>query len=175
MKKILFTLAAAFMMSGAAFAQGNGGGQRPQLDREQMIKMRTDRTVEQYKLNDEQAKQLLELNTKYADTLTGFGGRGRGQGGHPRMGGQGGPGGGFGQGGGGQMTPEQQAQREEMRKQREESTKAYNAELERILTPEQYKQYQEDQQNRSRRGGQRGGQRPSRGPRQQNQQNQQNI
>lgn len=168
MKKMLFTMAAAFMMSTAAFAQGNGGGQRPQMDREQMIKMRTDRTVEQYKLNTEQAKQLLELNTKYADTMPGFGGRGRGQGG-PRMRGQ----------GGGQMpelTPEQQAQRDEMRKQREESTKAYNAELEKILTPEQYKQYQEDQQNRGRRGGgQRGGQRPPRGPRQQNQQNLQNT
>lgn len=170
------------MMSAAAFAQGNGGGQRPQMDREQMIKMRTDRTVEQYKLNEEQAKQLLELNTKYADTMPGFGSRGRGQGG-PRMRGQGGPrmrgqGGGFGQGGGQmpELTPEQQAQRDEMRKQREESTKAYNAELEKILTPEQYKQYQEDQQNRGRRGGgQRGGQRPPRGPRQQNQQNLQNT
>ena len=170
MKKMLFTMAAAFMMSAAAFAQGNGGGQRPQMDREQMIKMRTDRTVEQYKLNAEQAKQLLELNTKYADTMPGFGSRGRGQGG-PRMRGQGG---GFGQGGGQmpELTPEQQAQRDEMRKQREESTKAYNAELEKILTPEQYKQYQEDQQNRGRRGGgQRSGQRPPRGPRQQNQQN----
>lgn len=175
MKKMLFTMAAAFMMSAAAFAQGNGGGQRPQMDREQMIKMRTDRTVEQYKLNEEQAKQLLELNTKYADTMMmGLGGRGRGQGG-PRMRGQGG---GFGQGGGQmpELTPEQQAQRDEMRKQREESTKAYNAELEKILTPEQYKQYQEDQQNRGRRGGgQRGGQRPPRGPRQQNQQNLQNT
>ena len=171
----MFTLAAAFMMSAAAFAQGNGGGQRPQMDREQMIKMRTDRTVEQYKLNDEQAKQLLELNTKYADTMMmGFGGRmggGRMGGGRMRNG-QGGPGGGFGQGGGSQLTPEQQAQRDEMRKQREESTKAYNAELEKIFTPEQYKQYQEDQQNRGQRGGRRGGQR---GPRQQNLQNQQSI
>ena len=120
MKKMMFTLAAALMMSAAAFAQGNGGGQRPQMDRDQMIKMRTDRTVERYKLNEEQAKQLLELNTKYADTQA-FGSR-RGGG---RMGG--------GRRGG---------------KQREESTKAYNAELEKILTPEQYKQYQEDQQNR---------------------------
>lgn len=166
MKKMMFTLAAALMMCVAAFAQGNGGGQRPQMDREQMIKMRTDRTVERYKLNEEQAKQLLELNTKYADQ-PGFGGRGRGQGGRNRMGGQ---------GGGGQMTPEMQAQREEMRKQREESMNAYNAELEKILTPEQYKQYQEDQQNRGQRGGgQRGGQRGPRGPRQQNPQNQETI
>ena len=166
MKKMMFTLAAALTMSVAAFAQGNGSGQRPQMDRDQMIKMRTDRTVERYKLTEEQAKQLLELNTKYADT-PGFGGRGRGQGGRSRMGGQG--------GGGQQMTPEMQAQREEMRKQREESTKAYNAELEKILTPEQYKQYQADQENRGQRGGQRGGQRPPRGPRQQNPQNLQNT
>ena len=146
MKKMMFTLAAALMMCVAAFAQGNGGGQRPQMDREQMIKMRTDRTVERYKLNEE--------------------GRGRGQGGRNRMGGQ---------GGGGQMTPEMQAQREEMRKQREESMNAYNAELEKILTPEQYKQYQADQQNRGQRGGQRGGQRPPRGSRQQNSQNMQDM
>ena len=96
MKKILMTLAAAFMMSAAAFAQGGFGG--GQFDPEQMIQMRTDRTVEQYKLNADQAKQLLELNKKYNDRLMGgFGRMGGRRGGGM---GQGGPGGGgFGQGG----------------------------------------------------------------------------
>ena len=169
MKKILLTLAAAFIMSATAFAQGGfGGGQ--QFDPEQMIKMRTDRTVEQYKLNDDQAKQLLELNKKYNDRLMGgFGGFGGGRRGGGM--GQGGPGGGgFGQGGQmPELTEEQRAQMEEARKKREEAQKEYDAELEKILTPEQFKQYQEDQKNRRQRGGRGGGfGGGQRGPRPQN-------
>ena len=162
MKKILMTLAAAFIMSATAFAQGGFGG--GQFDPEQMIKMRTDRTVEQYKLNADQAKQLLELNTKYNDRL--MGGFGRMGGG--RRGGGMGQGGGFGQGGQmPELTEEQRAQMEEARKKREEAQKEYDAELEKIMTPEQFKQYQEDQKNRRQRGGGGfgGGQR---GPRPQN-------
>ena len=158
MKKILMTLAAAFIMSATAFAQGGFGG--GQFDPEQMIQMRTDRTVEQYKLNAEQAKQLLELNKKYNDRLMGGFGR---MGGGRRGGGmgQGGPGGGgFGQGGQmPELTEEQRAQMEEARKKREEAQKEYDAELEKIMTPDQFKQYQEDQKNRRQRGfggGQRG-------------------
>ena len=157
MKKILMTLAAAFMMSAAAFAQGGFGG--GQFDPEQMIKMRTDRTVEQYKLNADQAKQLLELNKKYNDRLMGgFGGFGGRRGG--------------GMGQGGQMpelTEEQRTQMEEARKKREEAQKEYDAELEKIMTPDQFKQYQEDQKNRRQRGGGRGGfGGGQRGPRPQN-------
>ena len=168
MKKILLTLAAAFIMSATAFAQGGFGG--GQFDPEQMIKMRTDRTVEQYKLNAEQAKQLLELNTKYNDRLMGgFGRMGGGRRGGGGMG-QGGPGGGFGQGGQmPQLTDEQRAQMEEARKKREEAQKEYDAELEKIMTPEQFKQYQEDQKNRRQRGGGFGG--GQRGPRPQGQPN----
>ena len=93
MKKLLLTMAAAFIMSATAFAQGGFGGGQGQFDPEQMIQMRTDRTVEQYKLNADQAKQLLELNTKYNDRLMGgFGGFGGGRRGGGM--GQGGPGGG---------------------------------------------------------------------------------
>lgn len=158
MKKILMTLAAAFMMSAAAFAQGGFGG--GQIDPEQMIKMRTDRTVEQYKLNEDQAKKVLELNKKYNDRLMGgFGGFGGGR-----------RGGGMGQGGQmPQLTEEQRAQMEESRKKREEAQKEYDAELEKIMTPEQFKQYQEDQKNRRQRGGGRGGfGGGQRGPRPQN-------
>jgi Spy/CpxP family protein refolding chaperone len=42
---------------------------------------------------------------------------------------------------------------EEARKKREEAQKEYDAELEKIMTPEQFKQYQEDQKNRRQRGG----------------------
>lgn len=175
MKRIFMMMAAAVLMGTTAMAQGNNG-QRPQFDRTEMIKQRTDQMVEKYKLNETQAKQLLELNTKNADTMPMMGmgrmggGRPGGQGGR-RGGGQGAPQMGGGQGapqmggGGFQMTDEQRAQFEEMRKQREENQKKYDAELEKILTPEQFKSYQEDQkQQREQRGRGMGGRRGGGGP-----------
>ena len=171
MKKIMFSMAAAILMSASALAQTDNAPQQP--DQAEMIKQRTENTVKQYGLNEDQAKQLLELNTKYADKMPmGFGRMGRmgGRGGRRGGGPQGGPQGGFGGGapqggfGGGQMpklTEEQRARMEEMRKQMTETREAYNKELEKILTPEQFKKYQEDQQNR------RGGFGGPRGPRQQ--------
>lgn len=169
MKRIVMMMAATVLMSTAAMAQGNNG-QRPQIDRTEMIKQRTDQMVEKYKLNETQAKQLLELNTQNAELMGRGMGMGRmgGQGGR-RGGGQGAPQMGGGQGapqmggGGFQMTDEMRAQFEEMRKQREENQKKYDAELEKILTPEQFKSYQKDmeeqraQRGRGMGGGRRGG------------------
>ena len=166
MKRIVMMMAATVLMSTAAMAQGNNG-QRPQIDRTEMIKQRTDQMVEKYKLNETQAKQLLELNTKNADLMGRGMGMGRmgGQGGR-RGGGQGAPQMGGGQGapqmggGGFQMTDEMRAQFEEMRKQREENQKKYDAELEKILTPEQFKSYQKDmEEQRAQRGRGMGGRR----------------
>ena len=167
MKKIMMMLAAAFLSS-AAFAQGFGN-----FDQGEMVKNRTEEQVKQYKLNDEQAKQLEALNTKYAEKM-GFGfmmmggGRGMGRGMGPGMGGgqrpqgggmgQGGPQGGFG-GGMPQMSEEQRAQMQERMRQMQENMAAYDAELEKIFTPDQFKAYKEDQEkNRARRG--QGGPRP---------------
>ena len=167
MKRFFFMMAATVLMGTTAMAQDN----RPQFDRTEMIKQRTDQMVEKYKLNETQAKQLLELNTKNAEAMGPMMGMGRMGGGRPggqggrRGGGQGGPQmGGQGApqmgGGGFQMTEEQRAQFEEMRKQREENQKKYDAELEKILTPEQFKSYQEDQkQQREQRGRGMGGRR----------------
>ena len=156
MKKIMFSMAAAILMSASALAQtDNAPQQRSEADQAEMIKQRTENTVKQYGLNEDQAKQLLELNTKYADKMPmGFG----------RMGGRG------GRRGGGQMpqmTDEQRARMEEMRKQMTETREAYNKELEKIMTPEQFKKYQEDQQNRRGGFGGGGGFGGPRGPRQQ--------
>lgn len=151
-------MAAAVLMGTTAMAQG----ERPQFDRTEMIKQRTDQMVEKYKLNETQAKQLLELNTKNAEAMGPMMGMGRMGGGRPggmggrRGGGQAGQGGqGAPQMGGGgfQMTEEQRARFEEMRKQREENQKKYEAELEKILTPEQFKSYQKDMgEQRAQRG-----------------------
>lgn len=158
MKRFFLLMTAAVLMGTTAVAQDN----RPQFDRTEMIKQRTDQMVEKYKLNETQAKQLLDLNTKNAETMGPMMGMGRMGGGRPggmggrRGGGQAGPGGQGAPrmgGGGFQMTEEQRAQFEEMRKQREENQKKYDAELEKILTPDQFKSYQEDQkQQREQRG-----------------------
>jgi Spy/CpxP family protein refolding chaperone len=169
MKKIMIALAAAMMMSSAALAQDDKSQDQrgpAQFDQTEMIKRRTDDAVQKYGLNAEQAKQLLELNTKYADRMGGRGmGRPGGGRGMRRGGGEGFQGGGNFQGGGQrpELTEEQRARMEEMRKQREETRKAYDAEMEKILTPEQFKAYQEDAKNRNPfggRGGRRGGPRP---------------
>ena len=75
MKKIMFSMAAAILMSASALAQtDNAPQQRSEADQAEMIKQRTENTVKQYGLNEDQAKQLLELNTKYADKMPmGFG------------------------------------------------------------------------------------------------------
>jgi len=176
MKQILFTIAASMLLSIAAMAQDNNpqNGQRP--DPKEMIQRRTDRTVQQYGLNEEQAKQLLSLNTKYADMMTPRFGRGQ------RPGGRGGarPGGNRQRPAQGDSIRQPRGQRPEggqrpqggQRPEMSEQMKAYNEELQKIMTPDQFKAYQADQE-RMRQGMGRGmgGPRGPRGqrPQQQNQ------
>ena len=161
MKKIILAIVAIMTMT-AAQAQGDqqrGNGERPRVDRTEMLKKRTDDAVKKYGLNEDQAAKLLALNEKYADKMRpGRGGRG-GRGMRPR------PDFGNGdQGQGGQrpeMTEEMRQRMETMRKEREEATKQYEAELQKIMNEEQFKAYKADQeqmrQNFGRRGnGQRG-------------------
>lgn len=149
MKKLVLTMIAMVTMSLSAMAQDTAQVRR-QFNPEQMAKMRTDAVVKKYGLNDDQAKKLLDLNTRFAGRIRPMGpmgGQRRGgqrmQGDRPqRMNpdslraqgqrrGQGQRGGGF--------------NREEMQKNMED----YNNELKAILTPEQYEAYQKDeQQNR---------------------------
>ncbi len=163
MKRLVMIMTAAVLMGTTAVAQ-NDNGQRPQFDRTEMIKQRTDAMVEKYKLDETQAKKLLELNTQNAEKMgpgMGFGRMGRG-GGMGRRGGGGAQAGAPQMGGGRpEMTEEQRARFDEMRKQREENQKAYEAELEKILTPEQFKSYQEDMKQQRARGPRQGG--PRRG------------
>lgn len=149
MKKLVLTMIAMVTMSLSAMAQDTAQVRR-QFNPEQMAKMRTDAVVKKYGLSEDQAKKLLDLNTRFAGKIRPMGpmgGQRRGgqrmQGDRPqRMNpdslraqgqrrGQGQRGGGF--------------NREEMQKNME----AYNNELKSILTPEQYEAYQKDeQQNR---------------------------
>lgn len=168
MKKIVLAIAAALMMSTSMFAQNNEQSENRQQkrpDMKEMIQKRTDAVVKKYNLDEKQAKQLLELNTKYADTMRpGFG---------PRMGGP--RGGNMGRGNNAQqrqerpqLTDEQKAKFEEERKQRMEKMKAYDEELSKILTADQLKSYKADMQRRGPRGGEGRGPRGQRPNRQQN-------
>ena len=165
MKRMMMTMLAAVLVSTSVMAQDEKTEKREPLkfDKTEMVKRRTNETVSKYKLSDKQAKQLLELNTKYADTMgpgMGMGGRRGGfqQGQRPNFGGGQG---GFQQGQRPEMTEEMRAQMEKMRKEREESQKKYDEELQTIMTPDQYKAYKADQEEMRRNFGNRrgGGQR----------------
>lgn len=153
------SIATLLLLSTAAIAQDNQG-QRPErqrMDRTEMIKQRTDDIVKKYGLNEEQAKQLLSLNTKYLGQMGGQRG--------PR---RGGPGMGPGNGGQRPQMNDTTARRRPQGGQRQGGPRQggmqmggqmqeYNQELQKILTPEQYKAYQANREERMRQfGGQRG-------------------
>lgn len=177
MKKMMMALAAAMMMSASAMAQDNdektkldanptektdvAKRDRKPFDRSEMIKRQTEETVKSYGLNDEQAAKLLDLNTKYADKRM------------PRMGRrpEGRPNGNLrhrddaqapkdeakadGKKSGDEKKVEGRrpmrrgnVDREEMRKVMEE----YEAEVQQIMTAEQFEKYKADRQKRFREG-----------------------
>ena len=156
MKQLLMTIVAAVMFSSAAMAQDQEKGKK----KEEMAKHRTEKMVKDYDLNESQAAKLLELNTKYADKMRPHHG--------PR-----GPHGPHGMKGQrpeppkGDMqdqrpeppTKEMKAEMEKKRAEMEKEQKAYDAELQKILTPDQYKLYQHDMQ-KHRKGGPRPGPKP---------------
>ena len=155
MKKMFLTLMAAALVSITAVAQEEQQDKRPEkkFDKTEMAKHRTDGMVERYSLNDKQAKQLLELNNKYADKMRPHGGRrpygpegapgrppkdrpeARGHRPEPPKDGE-------------RPTPPIDDKRMEHHKQMAETMKAYNAELQKIMTAEQFENYQADMQKR---------------------------
>ena len=146
MKKLIMTMAAVVLMSASATAQNEEQGKRPEkkFDKTEMVKKRTDEMVKRYQLNDKQAKQLLDLNTKYADKM-------RPHGGPRHHGPKGGPGRPpkDGKGAKGQRPePPKDGDHKARRQQMEETMKAYDAELQKIMTADQFKAYQADMQKR---------------------------
>lgn len=157
MKKFVL-IAAALTLSLASFAQENGadrrqrGGRPERPDEATMIKMRTERMVEELGLDEAQGTKLLELNQKYPHAMMGPGGPdgpGRGPGmGRPAKKSD------KNKGERPELTEEQKERMKEMKADRE----AYEAGLKEILTEEQFKTWQE-KGNRPPRGG-RPGERP---------------
>ena len=162
-------LIAALTMSATLMAQSdnNQRGERHRFDKNEMVKRRTEMLVKTYGLNDEQAKQLMELNIQYADKM----GPGRG----PRFNGQRGPRGqraemekkDFSRGDTLKNAPRPQRDMRPNMEKMQQEREAYNKELQKILTEEQYKAYIADEEKRMKEGP-RGGR--DRGPRQSNNQ-----
>lgn len=80
----MLALVAMLTISSTVMAQDEQGkreGGHRQMDKTEMVKHRTDAMVQKYGLNTDQAKQLLDLNTEYADKIRAarFGGGPRGQ------------------------------------------------------------------------------------------------
>lgn len=140
MKKTIVMMAMALAMSMSGMAQEQTRNNR--LDKAQMAQRQTEWMVKQYQLNEEQSKQLLELNTKYAATNA-FGMKGR----RP-MGQRGQMGQGDNRRPERQMDPSMEAKRKERMQQREQQMKEYEAELQKIMTEEQFAAYQKNKQQR---------------------------
>ena len=161
MKKSLFVITAALLLSICAFAQENRrqGFERP--DEATMLKMRTDRMARELGLDEAQTAKLLELNQKYPNTMMG-----------PRMGEQGRPGMGRPprEGMNDQNATEENAPKKDRKarkaeekkaqeaqiKEMEAAMEAYENELKGILTDDQYKTYQENKNRRMQQMQQRG-------------------
>lgn len=147
MKKMIMALVAVFMISTNAMAQDENNSERKQPSMEQMAQRRTSEMVKKYNLNEEQSAKLLELNKKYAD-MRPMGPRG---GRHQGM-----------------RSPEgkRQAQVPDSLKQRgmkgaqpkgnfqdmKKKMEEYDAQLQTILTEEQYAVYKADREKMMKRG-----------------------
>ena len=161
MKKMM--IVALTMMSATLMAQNNDQ-QRPQMDRATMVKVQTERMASEYGLDEAQTAKLMELNTQFAEKIHMGGMRGQRRGGP-----NGGPNGGQrrqnvdGQTGAspqqGQMQQGQRPSREQMEARMKEmraNREAYNAELKKIMTEEQFSKYEVAEKQRMERRGPRG-------------------
>lgn len=122
-----------------AIAQPADAPRHGRPNKTEMVKRHTDMMVQRYGLDDVQAQKLLALNTQYADVIGPKGGPGMRHGRHGRH-----------------LRPDStqrhrpeltEEQRQEMRKKMD----AYDAELKKIMTEDQYKKYKEDRKKHPRR------------------------
>ncbi len=128
MRKFIVSIFLIAAVSVTASAQNEqGGNRRPRMDRSEWVKRRTERMVQQYGLNEEQAKALQELNEKQMP-------RGNGQR-------HGKPDSARAERPEGQRGPRPGGNWQEMQKQ-------YNEQLQKIMTADQFKAYTEDMEKR---------------------------
>lgn len=136
MKRIAFLMIALLMMGGiTAMAQGHRGDHKRMTPQERAEKM-TERMVKEYSLNDTQKAQLLELNLAQCEKMDG------------RM----------------SMHSKKDAKKDrketskmtkeeriKMREERKANRAAYNTQLQKIMTQDQYASYLKKQSEREQR------------------------
>lgn len=156
MRQFAIAIAAALCMSTAVMAQTTQqDNKRQRPNSEQRVQMRTERMVERYGLNQEQAAKLQALNKEYEGKM---GPRHRHGG--PRHDGQRPP-----RDVKEKRTDMKPQQREgrgprpsaEMMQQMKADREAYDAKLSKIMTPKQFEQYQQDEAKMKEHHGQRMG------------------
>ncbi|MBQ2969117.1 MAG: DUF4890 domain-containing protein [Bacteroidaceae bacterium] len=132
MKKFLFA-AVALIFSASLFAQAPQRGERREFKPEEMATRQADGMKKELGLNDEQYKSVYDLYLKRGEEMKAR--RDKAQQG-------------------------QQVDRETRRAEMQKQQQAMNAELKKVLTPEQYTKYEEmqkkQQQKRREQGGPRG-------------------
>jgi hypothetical protein len=149
MKKLFMAISAALIISSATYAQDENynNAQHGRFDKKEMVQKRTEHMVKELGLDNNQAKKLFELNSTYADKLSG-----------PNMMRPLGRSG-FGSGPQGEndkfdpdstkarmnrpeLTEEQKARMNKWREEVEANNKSYETALQGILTADQFKAYQ---------------------------------
>lgn len=138
MKKYLLAFVLLFSLSNlCVMAQENNG--RKRMDKSEFIQKQTERMAERYGLDENQTKELLDLNTQYSNKMF--------------MGRRVGPGNGMHRNG--VMNKDSlrikerpsKEQIEKMMKKRTEELEAYKSGLKKIMTDAQYSKYEEDMKN----------------------------
>lgn len=138
MKKYLLAFVLLFSLSNlCVMAQENNG--RKRMDKSEFIQKQTERMAERYGLDENQTKELLDLNTQYSNKMF--------------MGRRVGPGNGMHRNG--TMNKDSlrikerpsKEQIEKMMKKRTEELEAYKSGLKKIMTDAQYSKYEEDMKN----------------------------
>lgn len=140
MKKMILAFIAVLALSTGAYAQNND--QSKKMTPQEMVQKRTDRIVQKYGLDSNQAKQLFELNQKYAGKMGPMGMRGQGMRGQG-MNGQ-------GMNGQGMNQQRQRPSLEDMQKRVEQmkaDSAAYHQGLQKIMTKDQYEKFMNDRQS----------------------------
>lgn len=162
MRKLLMTMIAAVLMGSVAYAQGDKKECKceekkeckcecqdkkdrkhhdKKFDKKNFAQHRTDRMVKKYGLDEKQAAQLLELNTKYSGKIGPLGHRHKTD---------------------AETGATDQQPQEKKRPELTEEQKAYNTELQKIMTDEQFKKYRADKEKYGGRGHKHGPREPKR-------------
>ncbi|NDV65130.1 DUF4890 domain-containing protein [Bacteroides sp. 224] len=149
MKKITFLIVIALMTTATVMAQGprrGGQGQQRERDPKAQAERMTERMAKEYSLNEEQKKQLSELNLTMTQEMSKKAEENAKK-----------------------EKKNKEAKSKEVEKQRE-ARKAqmddYNTKLKKILTEEQYNDYIKKREERQKRMEQGGGRQQGRQPRQ---------